>query len=137
MLSFLFPGSTLGKFTNVSVSNCRTSDEKCILKRGNNATISIKFIPNMDISSVDVLVYGVMLDIPIPFPIEKPDACEDPDSGIHCPLKKNQEYYYTTTMFVQRKFPSVSVDIKWELVNTDKQKIVCILFPAKVATFLR
>lgn len=60
-----------------------------------------------DISQVNVRVYGEVLNIPVPFPLEKPNACKDPDDGIVCPLRKDQEYHYTTTMLVQKKFPSV------------------------------
>lgn len=81
---------------------------------------------------MNVRVYGVLIDVPVPFPLNKPDACKDPDDGIECPLHKDQEYHYTTTMFVQKKFPSVSVSIKWEFVNEKNEKIVCIEFPAKV-----
>lgn len=71
----------------------------------------ISFI-DADISQVNVRVYGVMLEVPIPFPIDRPDACKDPDDGIDCPLHKNQEYHYTTSMFVQKKFPSVIDKLK-------------------------
>ncbi|XP_019889950.1 NPC intracellular cholesterol transporter 2 homolog a isoform X4 [Ooceraea biroi] len=133
-LAFTFAdcGSTLGKFTEVSVSGCQTSDEKCALVRGTNASISIAFTPNTDITQVNARVYGVLIDIPVPFPLDKPDACKDPDDGISCPLHKNQEYHYRTSIFVQNKFPKVSVDIKWELVNEKNENIVCIEFPAKI-----
>ncbi|XP_077261939.1 NPC intracellular cholesterol transporter 2 homolog a [Temnothorax americanus] len=125
-------GSTLGKFTEVLVSGCKTSDEKCVLQRGANASISIKFTPNKDISVVNARVYGVVLDVPVPFPLAKPDACKDPDDGIDCPLHKDQEYHYTTTLLVQKQYPRVNVYIKWEFINENKEKIVCIAFPAKV-----
>ncbi|XP_014482247.1 PREDICTED: protein NPC2 homolog [Dinoponera quadriceps] len=127
-------GSTLGKFSDVSVTGCQTTDENCALKRGTNATISIKFKPNAHISQVLIRVYGVMLDIPIPFPLDKPDMCKDPDCGVKCPLEKDQEYTYTTTMYVQRKFPSVNVYIKWEFVDDKENKIVCVIFPARITT---
>jgi len=41
-----FLGSALGKFTEVSVSGCKTSNEKCILVRGTNASLSIAFTPS-------------------------------------------------------------------------------------------
>ncbi|XP_070160181.1 NPC intracellular cholesterol transporter 2 homolog a [Polyergus mexicanus] len=125
-------GSTLGKFTEVSVSGCQASDEKCALVRGTNASISINFIPNKDITQVYVHVYGVLIDIPIPFPFDKPDVCKDLNDGVACPLHKDQEYHYTTSLLVQKKFPSVNVNIKWELVDEAGQNIVCIEFPAKV-----
>ncbi|XP_012215342.1 NPC intracellular cholesterol transporter 2 homolog a [Linepithema humile] len=131
-VSFENCGSTLGKFTAVSVSGCQATDEKCVLVRGTNASISITFVPNEDVSHVTARVYGIMMTVPIPFPLDKPDVCKDPDDGVNCPLQGNQEYHYTTALFVQKKFPSVSVDIKWEFVDSTGKKIVCILFPAKV-----
>ncbi|XP_011862437.1 PREDICTED: protein NPC2 homolog isoform X2 [Vollenhovia emeryi] len=98
-------GSKSGKFTEILVSGCEMTQENCILKRGTNASISIKFIPNKDISQVKVRVYGVLVHVPVPFPFQKSDACNDPDDGITCPLKKNQEYHYTTTLFVEKKYP--------------------------------
>ncbi|XP_018348864.1 PREDICTED: protein NPC2 homolog [Trachymyrmex septentrionalis] len=125
-------GSTLGTFTNVVISGCSTSDERCIFVRGTNASMSISFIPNKDISKIDARVYGKITVFPIPFPLSQPDVCQDPNSGIKCPLHKNQEYHYTTAMFLQKSFPSVNVEIKWEFMNENKEKIVCLEFPAKI-----
>jgi len=58
---------------------------------------------------VNARAYGVLIDVPIPFPLDKPDVCKDPSDGIKCPLHKNQKYHYTTSIFVQKKFPSVIV----------------------------
>ncbi|GAB1863134.1 NPC intracellular cholesterol transporter 2 homolog a-like [Camponotus japonicus] len=125
-------GSPLGKFTEISVSGCKESDSRCALVRGTNASITIKFIPNKDINQVDVRVYGVLLDIPVPFPLDNPNACTDSHDGLKCPLQKDQEYNYTTSLFVQKIYPSVNVDVKFELVDGNEEKIVCIEFPAKV-----
>ncbi|EFN87502.1 hypothetical protein EAI_02099 [Harpegnathos saltator] len=56
----------------------------------------------------------MILNASIPIPIAKLDACKDPDSRIHCPLRKNHEFYYTTTMFVPKELPLVSVIIQSE-----------------------
>ncbi|KAL0128124.1 hypothetical protein PUN28_003405 [Cardiocondyla obscurior] len=125
-------GSELGTFRDVSVTKCQSSDEKCNLVRNTNATISFKFTPKINITQVNVAVYGVMLDVPIPFPLKNPNACEDPNDGLSCPLRENQEYSYTTTMFVQKKYPKVSLYVKWELLNEQKKNIVCIEFPVKI-----
>ncbi|XP_029165205.1 NPC intracellular cholesterol transporter 2 homolog a-like [Nylanderia fulva] len=131
-VTFTDCGSTLGGFTEVSVSECHPSDVKCTLVRGFNASISIKFTPNQDIEHVNVLVYGILFGVPVPFPFDKPDVCQDPNDGIKCPLKKNQEYQYTTSLFVQKTYPAVNVNIKWEFVNENKEKIICVEFPAKL-----
>ncbi|KAG5316369.1 PREDICTED: protein NPC2 homolog [Acromyrmex echinatior] len=125
-------GSTLGTFTKVVISECNTSDERCIFMRGTNASMSINFTPNEDISKIIARVYGEISFLPIPFPLSQPDVCKDPNAGIKCPLHKDQEYHYTTTMFLQKSFPSVNVNIKWEFVNENSEKIVCIEFPAKI-----
>ncbi|XP_032685917.1 NPC intracellular cholesterol transporter 2 homolog a-like [Odontomachus brunneus] len=125
-------GSTLGSFSSVSVSGCDTNTESCHLIRGTNATINIKFKPNTDISQVNLHVFGVILDVEIPFPMDKPDVCKDLECGVHCPLRKDQEYNYTTSMFVKKAFPKVKVQIKWEFVDAHNQMIVCIQFPAKI-----
>ncbi|XP_018044971.1 PREDICTED: protein NPC2 homolog [Atta colombica] len=133
-LAFKFDncGSTLGTFTKVVISECSTSDETCIFVRGTNASMSINFTPNKDISIINARVYGEISFLPIPFPLSQPDVCKDPNAGIKCPLHKDQEYHYTTTMFLQKSFPSVNVKIKWEFVNENNEKIVCIEFPAKI-----
>lgn len=40
---YTFAGSKIGKYTNVTVTNCDNSGGDCILKRGSDATISINF----------------------------------------------------------------------------------------------
>jgi len=64
-----------------------------------------------DVSNVTAHIYGVITDIPIPFPFDKSDVCTDPEDGVNCPLHKDQEYHYTTSLFVEKKYPSV----KWHL----------------------
>ncbi|KYQ56007.1 Protein NPC2 like protein [Trachymyrmex zeteki] len=125
-------GSTLGKFTEVVISECSTSDEKCNFVRGTNATMSINFKPNKDISHIVARVYGILNILPVPFPLSQPDVCKDPNAGLKCPLHKDQEYHYMTMMSIKKNFPSVNVKIKWEFVNENNEKIVCIEFPAKV-----
>lgn len=65
------------------------------------------FFADENITEVYVRVYGVMLDIPIPFPFDKPDVCKDVNDGVACPLQKDQKYHYTTSLFVQKIYPSV------------------------------
>ncbi|XP_012278741.1 protein NPC2 homolog [Orussus abietinus] len=123
-------GSKLGRFTEVSVSGCETSQSVCVLKRGTNATIEIQFIVDQDIKDVRAVVFGVILDVPVPFPIPNSDACSDTNSGLTCPLAKGGEYRYKTSLPVSKKYPTVRVNIKWELLNEANEKIVCVLFPA-------
>lgn len=71
-----------------------------------NYFMSFLFI-DQDISHVEVRLYGVILGIPVPWPMKKPDACQDIDSGVKCPLQKDQESEYKTTMSIDKAFPPV------------------------------
>ncbi|KAH0948491.1 hypothetical protein HN011_002592 [Eciton burchellii] len=125
-------GSELGKFTDITISTCDNSEEKCGFTRGVDINVSVKFIPNKDISKIEAHVFGVLLDVAVPFPLEKPDVCKDSNSNIKCPLKKDQEVEYKSSFFLEKKTPALSVEIMWEFRNENDEKIICIKFPGKV-----
>ncbi|EFN81258.1 Ecdysteroid-regulated 16 kDa protein [Harpegnathos saltator] len=60
-----------------------------------------------DISKIEARAFGVLLDVPVPFPLEKPDVCKDGGSGVKCPLKKDQEVEYKASFFIEKSVPSV------------------------------
>lgn len=119
----------MGKFNEISISSCDLSEEKCSIVRGSETHVSLKFTPSksnnsfliiriqflilivsfpgLDISNVKARAYGVLLDVPVEFPMEKPDVCEDPDSGLKCPLTKDQESEYKASFTVDKKIPAV------------------------------
>lgn len=48
------------------------------------------------------------MDVPIPFPLPNADACQAPDSGIKCPLKKGDATFrYKNTLLVLKSYPKV------------------------------
>lgn len=61
----------------------------------------------MDVSKIEARAFGVIVEIPVPVPLEKPDVCADPDSGVNCPLKKDQEAEYKAKLFLEKKTPAV------------------------------
>ncbi|EZA60941.1 hypothetical protein DMN91_005184 [Ooceraea biroi] len=125
-------GSEGGKFNDMTVSTCDKSEEKCSFIKGVDINVSIKFTPNKDISKLEMLLYGILYDVTVPFPAQKPDVCNDPDSGITCPLKKDEEVEYKTTFVLDKQIPPVSVDVMVEFVNEEKEKIICIRYPVKL-----
>nr|XP_012215343.1 PREDICTED: protein NPC2 homolog [Linepithema humile] len=133
-LAFIFEdcGSEVGKFNEVSISSCDLSQEKCSLIRGTEIRVSLKFTPSKDVAKIEARAFGVLLDVPVPFPLEKPELCKDPDSNLKCPLKKDQEVEYKASFSVDKKVPALSVDVMWEFRNQDDEKILCVKFPAKV-----
>ncbi|XP_032685880.1 ecdysteroid-regulated 16 kDa protein-like [Odontomachus brunneus] len=133
-LAFIFEdcGSEVAKLGDVVISSCNTAEEKCILNRGSETHVNVKFTPSKDISHLELRAFGVLVDVPVPFPLEKPDLCKDSDSGIKCPLKKDQEAEYKATFFIDKMVPSLSLDVMWQFVNEDDEKVICVKFPAKI-----
>ncbi|XP_076763217.1 NPC intracellular cholesterol transporter 2 homolog a [Xylocopa sonorina] len=124
-------GSKVGKFETVSLS-CDMKKSVCDLIQGTNATITVDFTVDKDVSEVKAVVHGIVMDMPIPFPLSNADACHTPDSGIKCPLTKGATYRYQNTLQVMKSYPKVSVTVKWQLVDEKDENIICMLIPAKV-----
>ncbi|KAM0727356.1 NPC intracellular cholesterol transporter 2-like protein a [Formica fusca] len=125
-------GSELGKFNEISISSCDLSEEKCSIIRDSEIHVSMKFTSSEDVSKIEARAFGVLADVPVPFPLEKPDVCKDSDSGINCPLKKDQEAEYKASIFVDKSTPALSLEVMWEFRNEKDEKIICVKFPAKI-----
>ncbi|XP_013136334.1 PREDICTED: ecdysteroid-regulated 16 kDa protein [Papilio polytes] len=122
-------GSKLSTLQKVDVSGCTDNAKECILKRNTNVTISLEFTPTKDIKNLETEVHGVIMNLPVPFPLPQPDACKD--TGLSCPLKAGEVANYKSTLPVLKSYPKVKVDVKWEL-KFDEEDVVCILIPAKI-----
>ncbi|GJQ86080.1 hypothetical protein Trydic_g10048 [Trypoxylus dichotomus] len=123
-------GSSLSNVTAIVVTDCTSSDSQCVLHRNTNVTIQIQFIPKNDIQNVSAVVHGIILGVPIPFDLPNPDGCRD--SGLACPLKGGQTYAYQTSFPILKKYPRVSVDVKFELEDPNSSDITCSLIPSKI-----
>ncbi|XP_017786615.1 PREDICTED: ecdysteroid-regulated 16 kDa protein-like [Nicrophorus vespilloides] len=122
-------GSAIGSVNKVSVSGCNKDMSRCILKRNTNATVDIEFVANENSNALKSVVHGVVMDVPVPFDLPNDNACSN--SGIECPISSGSTYSYLATLPVLKKYPRVTVDIKWEL-KKDGSDFVCILIPAKL-----
>ncbi|XP_058829410.1 NPC intracellular cholesterol transporter 2 homolog a-like [Topomyia yanbarensis] len=121
--------NTIGNYSLIEVSNCNVDQPACVLKRNTNATISITFESDEDLTQLKAVVHGVILGMEVPFKLPNDDGCVD--SGLECPLSKDTEYKYTATLPVLKQYPKVSVDVKWELKDGDRD-VVCVKIPAKI-----
>ncbi|KAL2737994.1 NPC intracellular cholesterol transporter 2 a-like [Vespula squamosa] len=131
-LEFQDCGSKIGHFTKIAVSNCDTSKAACEFVRNTNASLIIDFIPSQDVSKIEAVVHGIIADVPIPFPLPHPNVCTDSESNIQCPLKKDTQYTYKAVLPVDRNYPRLSVIVKWELQDENKQDIICVKIPVKI-----
>ncbi|CAH0726770.1 unnamed protein product, partial [Brenthis ino] len=123
-------GSKLATVQSVDVSGCSQDAKECVLRRNTNATISVEFTPSVNVKALETVVHGVIMNLPVPFPLPQPDACKD--SGLVCPLKAGDKQSYKTTMPILKSYPKVRVDVKWELQNEDGEDLACILIPARI-----
>ncbi|KDR22662.1 protein NPC2 homolog [Zootermopsis nevadensis] len=138
--AFVFPGvfslpvedcgSTAGSFTNVTISSCKDTDPVCILKKNSNVTLDISFTTSVTDNTVTADVHGIIQGIPIPWPVQNPDACKS--SGLKCPLEPGKNYHYTATFPIKTSYPTMHLQVKWELQNESKTDIVCALIPVKI-----
>lgn len=119
----------IGTYSAVEVSNCDVNQSNCILRKNSNATISITFTSTENLSELKAIVHGIILDVEIPFKLPNDNGCVD--SGLECPLSKDTEYKYSTTLPVLKQYPKVVVNVKWELKSGDKT-VVCVIIPAKI-----
>ncbi|CAG9836121.1 unnamed protein product [Diabrotica balteata] len=121
-------GSTAGEVKSVVVANC--PGDRCILKRGTNATLAITFISKVSSTNLTAVVYGDVLGYKTKFPLPNADACKG--VGVECPLEEGKTYVYTDTFEVKQVYPRVIVEIWWELITDTGDKAVCIIIPAKI-----
>ncbi|XP_046749488.1 NPC intracellular cholesterol transporter 2 homolog a-like [Diprion similis] len=125
-------GSKLGSYSRVQISGCDDSNQPCVLHKGKNASIEIDFITYEDATDLKAVVHGTVLIVPVPFHLPNADACQHPESGITCPMRKGQSYKYKAELPVSTKYPSVSVKVKWELQDQNGNDIVCFKLPAVI-----
>ncbi|XP_071441360.1 ecdysteroid-regulated 16 kDa protein-like [Hetaerina americana] len=121
-------GSKAGNFTGVTITNCAT-DPVCILRRNSNVTIQFDFTPYYGTNKVTAVVHGIKMGIPVPFHFPDEEACRQ---TLKCPLFKGKTYTYEATFPIKKKYPTLRLDVKWELKNDEQRDIVCILIPAKI-----
>lgn len=121
--------NTIGSYSLVEVSDCNLNDPACILKRNSNATISITFTSEQDLSELKAVVHGIILGMEVPFKLPNDNGCVN--SGLECPLAKDTEFKYTTTLPVLKQYPKVAVEVKWEL-KSGAHDVICVKIPAKI-----
>ncbi|CAH2090097.1 unnamed protein product [Euphydryas editha] len=122
--------SKLATVQDITFSNCAPEAKECILKRNSNVSITVEFTPSVETKSLETVIHGIIMNLPVPFPLPQPDACKD--SGLVCPIKAGEKVSYKASMPVLKSYPKVKVDIKLELKNSDDEDLVCVIISARV-----
>ncbi|XP_050049261.1 NPC intracellular cholesterol transporter 2-like [Dermacentor andersoni] len=119
-----------GTIVNFHVDGCKQPDT-CVLKKGTLANVTIAFNSKVASKGVNVKVHGVIHEVPLPFPLPQPDACQ---SGVACPIKPQGSYTYRGSFPVKSSYPSISLNIRWELVDDHGNDLVCQLIPVSISS---
>ncbi|CAN9502183.1 unnamed protein product [Ophioblennius macclurei] len=120
-------GSSSGKVTMVDISPCPT--QPCQLHRGDSYTVNVTFSSGVASQTSTAVVHGIIAGVPIPFGIPVGDGCK---SGIQCPIKTQQTYYYQATLPVKAEYPTLKLVVEWELRDDAKNDLFCIKFPVQL-----
>ncbi|XP_069807010.1 NPC intracellular cholesterol transporter 2 [Dendropsophus ebraccatus] len=120
-------GCDRGKLISVDVSPC--PKQPCPLVRGSTYTINVTFTSGEVTPSCSAVVYGLIRDLPVPFPLPESDGCK---SGISCPLQSGTTYTYLTKMYIKPLYPKMRLVVEWELRDTDNKNLFCWEIPVQI-----
>nr|XP_042108709.1 NPC intracellular cholesterol transporter 2 isoform X1 [Ovis aries]XP_042108710.1 NPC intracellular cholesterol transporter 2 isoform X1 [Ovis aries] len=120
-------GSGVGVIKEVNVSPCPT--QPCKLHKGQSYSVNVTFTSNTQSQSSKAVVHGIVMGIPVPFPIPESDGCK---SGIRCPIEKDKTYNYVNKLPVKSEYPSIKVVVEWELTDDKNQRFFCWQIPIEV-----
>uniref|UniRef100_A0A8C9DQ48 NPC intracellular cholesterol transporter 2 n=1 Tax=Prolemur simus TaxID=1328070 RepID=A0A8C9DQ48_PROSS len=122
-----FVGSVVGVIKEVNVSPCST--QPCQLSKGQSYSINVTFTSNTLSKSSKASVHGIIMGVPVPFPIPEPDGCK---SGISCPIQKDKTYSYLNKLPVKSEYPSIKLVVEWELRDDQDQRLFCWEIPIQI-----
>lgn len=129
VVKYIDCGSSDGKVTMVDITPCAT--QPCPLKQGQDYTVNVTFVSNVETENSTAVVHGIIAGVPIPFPIPVSNGCM---SGIECPIHKLQTYHYVATLPVKSEYPRIKLVVEWELKDDDSKDLFCIKFPVQIVT---
>ncbi|CAF0794343.1 unnamed protein product, partial [Brachionus calyciflorus] len=122
-------GSKNGAVTSLEVEGC--SATPCTLKKGQDASMLVKFNQKIAANTVSAKVSGVILGVPIPFPLPESNAC---NLAATCPASANTENQVALKLPILNEYPSLSVDVRIQFLGDSNTNIVCFQFPVKISS---
>jgi Niemann-Pick C2 protein len=116
-------------YKNIKITGCSSTSSHCIFLKNHTAQLSIPFAPKQEVTSLTAEVAGIIGGIPLPFPLPNPDAC---GQSLTCPIAPNTSVTYFEGLPVKSLYPSISLTMRWKLLNQNGGPEVCILVPVKL-----
>ncbi|XP_042881888.1 NPC intracellular cholesterol transporter 2 homolog a-like [Penaeus japonicus] len=92
--------------------------------------MSLPFTPHHEVTAVKAKVTAFIGVIPIPFSLPNSDGCVN--SSLQCPMPAGQKGVYTSSLPIRKEYPPISLTVRWELLDQNNNKLVCIKFPVQV-----
>ncbi|XP_026155075.1 NPC intracellular cholesterol transporter 2 [Mastacembelus armatus] len=120
-------GSVTGKVEVVDINPCQS--QPCQLHKGQDYSVNVTFSSVVESQTSKAVVHGIIAGVPVPFHISKDDGCQ---SGIKCPIQKQQFYHYLNALPVKSEYPSIKLVVKWELKDDNAKDLFCIMFPVEI-----
>ncbi|XP_036406239.1 NPC intracellular cholesterol transporter 2-like [Megalops cyprinoides] len=129
LVKFIDCGSAEGKVITVDIQPCPT--QPCQLHKGQSYGVNVTFSSAVESQTSKAVVHGVILKVPVPFPIPNDDGCQ---SGITCPIQKQKVYSYVNKLPVKTQYPSIKLVVEWELRDDSGKDLFCIKFPVQITS---
>ena len=123
-------GSENGRLNSLTVPGCtfNDDDDKCVLVKGETASMTADFQTYNQTAKADVKIWGILMKtVKVPFAIAS-DACTS--WGVRCPIEANAVSTMTISLPVKNEYPSIPVDIEISLMDDKTKAIFCVKFAA-------
>ena len=124
-------GSKGASISDVSITPCGNGP-KCVLIRGQTATLNITFTAGEESKSATASVHGKVSGVPIFVPFDLPDDNACTAGGMTCPVTKGSVQRYSQAIAIKKIFPAVSALVKWEILDAEKKDMICLLIPVQL-----
>merc|ERR1711931_328160 len=102
-----------GTVTGVDVNGCTRAP--CLLPKGTDASMIIKFKAPAASTAVNTVVHGIIAGVPVPFAVPEGKACETGHVKPGCPLTTGGSHAYDIKLPVSSWYPSLRLVVKWQL----------------------
>lgn len=118
-------GSVESKIQTVDITPC--PQEPCIFQKGSSVNVSVTFTSNVAIQNATTKVYGIIAGAKISFP-QPPYACQN----MTCPVPASKTVSYKNSVNVLKIYPSLSLVVQWEVVDTNGKMVFCFDVPVQI-----
>ncbi|TGZ69755.1 hypothetical protein CRM22_003556 [Opisthorchis felineus] len=104
--------------------------QPCSFIKGKNATIDIDFLAERDIEPGNPKVQGKLGEMYTQLPLPASDMCQHLTPS--CPIQAGTNYTYSYTLEISETYPSIRLDIRWELQDKNEETLLCVEYPAQL-----